>query len=158
MPADAVSLAEDAKWSRATFRVWSHDVPPESIGDTLGLRPTKLLRKGEPVSKRSNALRKEHGIQIESALPTSEPLERHLDSLCDLLEPVASKLEAITRSCEYDIHCGFSSGNGQGGFTLNPNLLSRLAALRIELVVDLYPPTTAEAEAAPAAGADRAGG
>jgi len=106
-----------------------------------------MHRKGEPVSKRSTAVLKQHWLFIESGLPTSEPLERHLTSLCDRLEPVASKLAAITDRCHYDIFCGFSSGNGQGGFTLSPGLLSRLAALAIELVVDLYPPTAVRPDA-----------
>jgi len=36
--------------------------------------------------------------------------------------------------------CGFSSGNGQGGFSISPGLLQRLARLGVEVVLDLYPP------------------
>ncbi|MGB7158009.1 MAG: DUF4279 domain-containing protein [Tepidisphaeraceae bacterium] len=147
MPAEEVSLSEHAKWSRATFRISSNELSPEAMGDALGLRPTASHRKGELVSKRSAGVRKEHCIRIESALPTSDPLERHLAALCDLLEPVAPKLAGIAHDCEYDIFCGFSSGNGQGGFTLSPELLNRLAALKVELVVDLYPPTAVRPEA-----------
>ena len=147
MPPEDASLAEDAKWSRATFRAWSDHVPPESIADALGVRPTQLHRKGDPVSKRSKALRTKHCILIESSLPTSQPLEDHLVALCDVLEPVASELAAMNARCEYDIFCGFGSGNGQGGFTLSPKLLARLAALPIELVVDLYPPAPVWPEA-----------
>ena len=42
---------------------------------------------------------------------------------------------------EVALFCGFSSGNGQGGFTLNPELLARLAVFGVELSLDLYPPT-----------------
>jgi hypothetical protein len=122
-------------------------MPAEAIADALGLVPTEVHRKGEPVSKRSTAVRKEHCIRIKSSLPTSEPLHRHLEALCDLIEPVASKLAAITDRCDCDIFCGFSSGNGQGGFTLDPDLLKRLAAFGIELVVDLYPPSAVRPEA-----------
>ena len=147
MPPEEASLSDDAKWSRATFRVWSDALSPEMIAGALGLKPTELHRKGEAVSKRTTAVRKEHCIRIESSLPTSDPLQRHLEALCDLIEPVAQKLAAIADQCEYDIFCGFSSGNGQGGFTLSPELLNRLAALKIELVVDLYPPTAVGPEA-----------
>lgn len=36
---------------------------------------------------------------------------------------------------------GFSSGNGQGGFTLPASLLTRIAALGLDLSLDLYLPT-----------------
>jgi hypothetical protein len=38
------------------------------------------------------------------------------------------------------LFCGFSSGNGQGGFTLDSDTLTRIAKLGIPLIVDLYPP------------------
>ena len=147
MPPEEITLDEDAKWSRATFRVWSDTMSPEAIAGALGIEPTELHRKGEPVSKRTAAVRKEHCIRIKSSLPTSEPLQRHLESLCDLIEPLGPKLAAIADRCECDIFCGFSSGNGQGGFSLSPQLLNRLAALKIKLVVDLYPPTAVRPEA-----------
>jgi hypothetical protein len=140
-------LAEDEQWARASFRASSAEVTPEAIRDALGLQPTKLFRKGDPYTKRSTSIRKEHLVVVESGLPASEPLEQHLTALCDLLEPVAARLPAIADRCEYDIFCGFSSGSGQGGFTLSPELLQRLAALKIELAVDLYPPTAARPDA-----------
>src|SRR4051794_28938811 len=103
MPPEEASLSDDAKWSRATFRVWSEAMPPEAIVDALGLEPIEVHRKGEPVSKRSAAVRKEHCIRIESSLSTSEPLQRHLETLCDMIEAVAPKLAAITDRCECDI-------------------------------------------------------
>src|SRR3954465_13060904 len=126
MPPEEASLSDDDKWSRATFRVWSDALAPEAIAGVLGLEPAELHRKGEAVSKRTTAVRKEHCVRIKSSLPTSEPLQRHLEALCDLIEPVAPKLAAIIDQCECDIFCGFSSGNGQGGFTLSPEWLSRL--------------------------------
>jgi hypothetical protein len=39
--------------------------------------------------------------------------------------------------------CGFSSGNGQGGFTLDAKTLQRIADLGVSLSVDLYPPESA---------------
>ena len=147
MPFADEPLADDQKWSRASFRAWSEEMTPESIADALGLQATKLFRKGDPYTKRSPSLRKKHLIVVESALPASEPLARHLAALCDLLEPVAARLPDIADRCGYDIFCGFSSGNGQGGFTLSPDLLSRLAVLKVDVGLDLYPPSAVQPEA-----------
>src|SRR3954452_21174261 len=51
MPPEEASLSDDAKWSSATLRVWSEAMSPEAIADALGLEPTEVHRKGEPVSK-----------------------------------------------------------------------------------------------------------
>ena len=40
-----------------------------------------------------------------------------------------------------ELFLGFSSGNGQGGFTLPASLLTRIAALGLDLSLDLYLPT-----------------
>lgn len=134
-------LSEDEKWSTATFRVWSDEMSPEAIAEALGLQPSRTHHKGDAISKRVQTLRKEHLFRIESPLPRSASLQDHLAWLCDLVEPVSSQLTTISDRCKYDIFCGFSSGSGQGGFVLDPMLLSRIAGLKINLVVDLYPPT-----------------
>src|SRR5687768_7124847 len=95
MPPEEASLAEDAKWTRAAFRAWSAEMPAELIADALGLQPTKLFRVGDPYSKRSTSIRREHLIIVESALPASDPLELHLTALCNLLDPVAPRLPGI---------------------------------------------------------------
>ena len=43
-----------------------------------------------------------------------------------------------------ELFLGFSSGNGQGGFTLPTSLLARIAALGLDITLDLYPPTVCE--------------
>ena len=123
MPPEDGSLGEDEKWSSAAFRAWSAEVPPEEIVAALGLQPTKMFRKGDPYSKRSTSIRQNHLIVVEAAVPARESLERHLIALCDIIEPVAAKLPAIADRCGYDIFCGFSSGNQQGGFTLSPDFI-----------------------------------
>ena len=147
MPPEDGSLGEDEKWSSAAFRAWSAEVPPEEIVAALGLQPTKMFRKGDPYSRRSTSIRQNHLIVVEAAVPARESLERHLIALCHIIEPVAAKLPAIADRCGYDIFCGFSSGNQQGGFTLSPDLLKRLAALKIQFALDLYPPASVPPEA-----------
>lgn len=136
-----MSLDPDEKWSRATFRVFSTTITPEEIEATLLLAATSVHRMGERISKRVPALRKEHAFFVESALATSEPLDHHIAGLCDLLDPVHDRLAMLRSTCRCDIFCGFSSGSGQGGFSLDASLLRRLAATELKLTLDLYPPS-----------------
>jgi len=50
-------------------------------------------------------------------------------------------LKTLLTTCKIRLSCGFSSGNGQGGFTLDSVTLQRIARLGVPLVLDLYPPT-----------------
>ena len=74
----------------------------------------------------------------------SVPLENHLEEIISLLESRKAEVQALNDQAELSLFCGFSSGNGQGGCTFMPELLRRLSALNIPLVLDLYPPNAEE--------------
>jgi hypothetical protein len=78
-----------------------------------------------------------------SPLTDQSDIADHIRYFLDLLEPKVHALEVLTANCKIDLFCGYSSGNGQGGFVLDPHTLSRLAALKIPVVFDLYPPSVA---------------
>ncbi len=67
-------------------------------------------------------------------------MQNHLEALLQHLEPRRAALEQLRGQARICLFCGFSSGNGQGGFTLTPEVLRRISALGLELVLDLYPP------------------
>lgn len=138
-------MIEDGKWSRATLRIRSATLTPEEIGASLGLRATASHRAGDPVSRRQGSpLRKEHLFTLDSGVCDLEPLDHHITVLLSLIEPVGDRFAALQGCIEADIFCGFSSGHGQGGFALAPELMGRLSALGLELIVDLYPPGASE--------------
>jgi hypothetical protein len=83
---------------------------------------------------------------LSSPLDKSENLSAHVKWLLDRLEPKADIVRALCAKYRVDIFCGFSSGSGQGGFTLDPETLGRLAMLRIPVGFDLYPPSDMEDE------------
>ena len=62
--------------------------------------------------------------------------------LLEMLEPKLDRLRELASRCSMDVFCGFSSESGQGGFTLDPDLLIRLGEIPGGgLNLDLYPPT-----------------
>jgi hypothetical protein len=134
-------MADDG-WSAASLRVFSDHLTPEELAAALGIRPDDSYRVGDRVSQRANptAVRKTNAVFIHSGLAKSSPLEDHLSALLAKLGN-AGGLRSLAGRAKMDVFCGFSSGNGQGGFTLSPELLSRLAALGVEVGFDLYPLT-----------------
>jgi len=69
-------------------------------------------------------------------------MEDHLDWLLDRLEPKLDAIHSLAEKFSVDFFCGYSSGNGQGGFALDNAMLVRLAKLGVCLQLDLYPPET----------------
>jgi hypothetical protein len=67
-------------------------------------------------------------------------LADHLRWLLDHVETKADVFRDLSENCKLIFFCAFASENGQGGFTLDPATLARLAALKIPFSLDLYPP------------------
>jgi hypothetical protein len=139
---------EDRKWSRVSLRIVSDVIDPVGIGKKLGLEPTKTHVKGSLRSTRHSATWPSSLWLLNSPLSDQSDMADHIRYFLDLLAARVHALEALTANCKIDLFCGFSSGNGQGGFALDPHTLSRLAALKIPVVFDLYPPSIAAEELA----------
>ena len=136
------AMQEDDKWFRAAFSVHSLRYTPEQLETMVGIKATSKHYVGDPVSSRSlHPQRTENYYCIESGCSEEEPMERHLNVLLSLLDSKKSVIGELLKTENVRFFCGFSSGNGQGGFALAPELLSRLAAFGVPLILDLYPPS-----------------
>lgn len=73
------------------------------------------------------------------------PFCDQLTELVTRLEERSDSIRALTSAPGVggELLLAFSSGNRQGGFTLPVELLARIAALGLDLSLDLYPPTDA---------------
>ena len=132
---------EDIKWFKAGLRIFSATIHPSEIGKLLGLEATKTHVKGTLRSPRHEAIWPTSMWSLKSPLSDQREMADHLRYILDLLEPRMHALEQLSRDCHIDLFCGFSSGNGQGGFVLDPVTLSRLATLKVPIIFDLYPPS-----------------
>jgi len=56
------------------------------------------------------------------------------------LRPHATALQRSAQLNLAELIIGFSSNNGQGGFTLAPSVIAELARLGLGMNIDLYPP------------------
>ena len=62
-----------------------------------------------------------------------------------LFEALADRAKELRKLCHTEgitgeLFCGFSSGNGQGGDSISPGNLRRVADAGLFLTLDLYPP------------------
>jgi hypothetical protein len=134
-------MREDEKWSSAAFCAYSDTMSPEQMEATFGVAPTRSHQIGEPRSKSGRSgVHDRHYYSIQSSAVESAALDVHIEEILSLLEPRENHLKQLRHKASLCILCGFSSGSGQGGFSLSPALLSRLAHLGLEVVLDLYPP------------------
>lgn len=68
----------------------------------------------------------------------SEDLEVHLSWVLDRIEPVAMPIETFRqyKGTQADLFC-YWEGTGNGGVEFNPALLGRIAALELNLGIDI---------------------
>jgi hypothetical protein len=133
---------ENSKWSAASFRICGEMLSLEEIEKMLGFKATSSHLKGQ--RSRSDVVFRESLWSLESPLNKGESLDKHLGWLLDTLEPRVEEVRSLSRLHRLDFFCGFGSENGQGGFTLDGPMLSRLAKFGVPLGLDLYPPLAGE--------------
>lgn len=137
-------MGDDEKWSSAAFVARSEILSPDMFESIIGLPPTHSHRIGDPISSRQgSAVRKNHYYSIQSMSDSREPMEKHIDEIITQLEQRIANVRSLEGKAEMFLFCGYSSGNGQGGCSLSPEMLARLSQLGLELCLDLYPPDVA---------------
>ena len=105
------------------------------ISDALGIPATKI------VPGRAGDHKKISKWIYESPMPDSKELSDHIAYLVNVLESRQSLFDSVRDHLEAaTIFCFFSSRGGQGSAELSVDLISRLSKLRVDIVIDLYPP------------------
>ncbi|MEK6684002.1 MAG: DUF4279 domain-containing protein, partial [Nitrospirota bacterium] len=100
----------------------------------LGLEPTRVRRRGEPVPGTSERMELDFWEMTAPVTP-HRPLEDHLAWLKSRLIPRGSVLRDIATALSVDVFCEYRSNHGQGGFSLPPEALSWMVELGIGLEV-----------------------
>ena len=124
-----------------TLRVYHDTADPDDVSSALGLTPTSTQRVGGQRESRGvvRTYRLSGWFYRSKGVVESYDSEKHLNWLCDHLEPQTQQLRALREAgWRMDIACLWDSQPGHGGPTLSPALLRRLAALEVELWFDVY--------------------
>ena len=144
-------LSEDDKWYAMNLRLSGDGLDPASVEALLGLSPTTVGIKGQKRKGKQGREYAPHETNIwvhRHNAADSTCFEDRLRALFSLLGSRRTALKTLctTPGIEGDISLGFSSGNGQGGDTISPHVLSLIADTGLSLSLDLYPPSVDEDE------------
>jgi hypothetical protein len=110
------------------LRIHGHDVPFEEISERLGVQPTHLHRKGERRGPRSPAWR-DDAWHFEPALAETEPLERHIQALWQVVRPHVDYIKALKQRFKVDVFCGYRSSCDTAGFEVSHKCLEHCLRL-----------------------------
>ena len=81
-----------AETTRVTFRFVGPYVDPDLVTRHLGILPASAHRKGDVRANRPDLTFQTGFWGIDSALPETEPIGRHISHVLDMLEPRAEPL------------------------------------------------------------------
>ncbi len=120
----------------ATLRIHGDGVPFEEISQRLGVQPTHMHRKGERRGPRSPGYR-DDAWHYESSLPETEPLERHIEALWQVVRPAVDYLKSLKPRFKVDVFCGYRSNCDHAGFEVSHECLALFTALEVPFGVSV---------------------
>jgi len=123
----------------AKLRVFSRTLRLAELSQALG-DPSRGHDVGDPVTRRhADAPKRKEALWLrESGLNEAAPLDQQIAALLDFIDAHHDAFQAIRPQCNIDIFSGISSGGGQGGFALEPEVSRRLADAGLAVVFDIY--------------------
>ncbi|MBI5850621.1 MAG: DUF4279 domain-containing protein [Planctomycetes bacterium] len=141
-------LGDDQKWYRVSLRFLEDNLDISLVTAKLGIKPDVTGRIGEHIGGNPRHAIYETHLWVHSYTEDdASPFSEQLEGLITHLEERTAAIRDLTNQPGVGaaLFLGFSSGNGQGGFTLAAALLARISKLGLDLSLDLYPPTDVEA-------------
>lgn len=136
-------MTRDRKIHTVSLRISGDGVPLEDLGAMLGIEPSAIARRGEPIGG-------EGGLAIADAdvwvwtYPAHPwlPFEEQISAVLDRLEPHRTSLRDFFESTGVDgeLCLEFASGDGWGSAYLSRELVERVADFGLAIALDLAPP------------------
>lgn len=119
----------------ATLLIYPSGQHPDEITELLGIEPSRTSVKGGGL-RGTNV----NGWFLSSKdAVISKDSRRHIDWILDGLERVSTKVKKLQNSGALTaITCFWESVSGNGGPTLSPSQMRRLAELNLEIWWDVY--------------------
>ncbi len=119
------------------MRIFSQHVDPGEIGRTLAIEGTRL-RPIQPASKYKHERDYHHWSWSTEKLVEGADGEVHLSAITSLLHGKREQLDELrAKGCDIDIFCYWVS-SGQGGPSLNSELLLAIGGLGLSISWDVY--------------------
>jgi hypothetical protein len=132
--------------------MYSEMLQPEDVEGAMGLHATGGHLKGQLRSRRNKTTWPDSMWRFGTSPEVDRNLESNLAWVLDHIEPRRNIVHAFAEKYSVDFFCGFSPGNREGGFTLSPAILSRIARMGVPTIVNLSPPQALVSDENDAAG------
>jgi len=123
--------------SAATLAVYGKDLEPADVTALLGIEPTRSFRRGYRKAPRSRPL--PHGawfLQVRGKAPEGPDVQ--LRKLLTKLPDSEEIWKKLRKQYKVQLRFGLHMSGWNNGFGLSPDLVARLAKMRIELEFDIY--------------------
>ena len=122
------------------LRISGAQLVPEDITQSLGVAPSLAREVGE---RKSEGRIWQEGLWAYNGLPADAQtcwgsLEEGLTFLLDRLEPLSTQIQSYKQNYDLVIWCGHFQSSFDGGPTLSPKLMRRLADFGVDLYIDNY--------------------
>lgn len=123
----------------STLRVYHDSISPSEVTARLGIRPTRQTVKGEKRGKSSKIFANNGWFLESSKSVDSRDSRRHIDWIVDQLWNKKEEIpKMLQEGFKIDISSFWVSTSGNGGPTISPYQMARLADLQIEVWWDIY--------------------
>ena len=130
--------------TNASLLIYCESVDPKEITLRLGVAPTKSWRRGEHRGTGRRGVPMVAGttgwILSSEGSVVSRDLRRHIDWLVDKLSGSVAALRSLQglEGAQMRVNCVWWSASGQGGPTISPEEMCRLAEMNLEVSFDIY--------------------
>lgn len=118
----------------ATLRIHGDGVPFDEIARQLGVEPTHQRRKGD---RRGSLVYRDDAWHFKSSLDETEPLERHIEALWQVVRPAVGYLKSLKERFTVNVFCGYRSNRDTAGFEVSHTCLELFTALEIPFGVSV---------------------
>jgi len=127
------------KTSSLSLRIFSKSLSCIDISNALDWQPSEKFEKGELWGGRTNKRPREESLWIYNLdLDEKILITEQLKSLIDKMLDKKDNFQKIKDECQMDISCSYTTYNGQGGFTLEADLMRTFSSLNMDLSIDFY--------------------
>ena len=128
---------EESNETYAYFWVADFECTPEEITNIIGLKPSRVVLKGEPLN--NGRVRKRSFWEFHSTLPITEVFQdAHLSNLMGPLLRKRDEINKIGSRFEVGISCVGYYTNVNPGFHMSAKLIKQCAELGVSIDFDLY--------------------
>ena len=124
--------------SHVFLKVLDFGDDPSVVTSRIGLSPTSVWRRGDPMPPHPTATRNHSRWSFHSPLPLEAHAEKHLEALLSLLEPHASTIRQCAAEFSVELCCAIYYEDFTSGIHLSTDILRRITSLSIPFDLDLY--------------------